>query len=163
MVGNLSPTGGAEDLHLFPISEVDHTVYPPGTEPFYSYNIKVEMAELYHGFCPAPIPDEIAAEVRRLTIETFRVCGCLDVARVDFRLDTSRNLQPMILEINALPGLAHNSDLTLCAEAEGWTHHQLIQAVFNAASARYGLSGQPLAVSPAAYGSAIAAPLTPTL
>ncbi len=163
LVGNLSPAGGAEGLHLFPISEVDHAVYPPGTEPFYSYTIKVEMAELYHGFCPAPIPDEIAAEVRRLTIETFRVCGCLDVARVDFRLDTTHNLQPMILEINALPGLAHNSDLTLCAEAEGWTHHQLIQAVFNAAAARYGLSGQTLPVSAAAYGSAIAAPITSTL
>ena len=163
LVGNLSPTGGAEGLHLFPISEVDHTVYPPGTEPFYSYPIKVEMAELYHGFCPAPIPDEIAAEVRRLTIETFRVCGCLDVARVDFRLDTTNNLQPMILEINALPGLAHNSDLTLCAEAEGWTHHQLIQAVFSAAATRYGLSGQALPVSLAAYGSSIAAPITQNL
>jgi len=157
LVGNLSPDGGAAGLHLFPISEVDHSVYPPGTEPFYSYSIKVEMAELYRGFCPAPIPDEIAAEVRLLTIETFRVCGCLDVARVDFRLDTTHNLQPMILEINALPGLAHNSDLTLCAEAEGWTHHQLIQAVFNAAVERYGLLGRPLAVSPAAV------PVTETL
>jgi len=150
LVGNLTPDGGSQGLHLFPISEVDHSVYPPGTEPFYSYAIKVEMAELYRGFCPAPIPDEIAAEVRRLTIETFRVCGCLDVARVDFRLDTTHNLQPMILEINALPGLAHNSDLTLCAEAEGWTHHQLIQAVFNAAVERYGLTDRPLTVSPAA-------------
>jgi D-alanine-D-alanine ligase len=147
LVGNLSPDGGSQGLHLFPISEVDHSVYPPGTEPFYSYTIKVELAELYRGFCPAPIPDEIAAEVRRLTIETFRVCGCLDVARVDFRLDTTNNLQPMILEINALPGLAHNSDLTLCAEAEGWTYHQLIQAVFNAAVERYGLSDRPLMAS----------------
>ena len=163
LVGNLSPTGGDEGLHLFPISEVDHAVYPAGTEPFYSYTIKVEMAELYHGFCPAPIPDEIAAEVRRLTIETFRVCGCLDVARVDFRLDTTNNLQPMILEINALPGLAHNSDLTLCAEAEGWTHHQLIQAVFTAAAARYGLAGTALPVAPAARASVVAAPITQTL
>ena len=150
LVGNLGPDGDASGLHLFPISEVDHSVYPPGTEPFYSYTIKVEMAELYHGFCPAPIPDDIAAEVRRLTIETFRVCGCLDVARVDFRLDTANNLQPMILEINGLPGLAHNSDLTLCAQAEGWSHHQLIQAVFNTAAARYGLTAPAPAVAPAA-------------
>jgi D-alanine-D-alanine ligase len=150
LVGNLSPEGGADNLHLFPILEVDHTVYPPGTEPFYSYALKVEMAELYRGFCPAPIPDDIAAEVRRLTLETFRVCGCLDMARVDFRLDTANNLQPMILEINGLPGLAYNSDLTLAAQAEGWTHHQLIQAVFNAAAERYGLAGRSLPVSPLA-------------
>jgi D-alanine-D-alanine ligase len=144
LVGNLRPDGGSDDLHLFPISEVDHTVYPPGTEPFYSYKIKVELADLYHGYCPARIPDAIAAEVRRLTIETFRACGCLDVARVDFRLDvTTSGLQPMILEINALPGLAWNSDLTLCAAADGWTHTQLLQSIFQAAARRYGLAGDP--------------------
>jgi hypothetical protein len=44
----------------------------------------------------------------------------------------------MILEINALPGITSISDLTLCAEAEGWTHAQLVQAVFNAAARRLG-------------------------
>ncbi len=147
LVGNLGADGGANGLHIFPISEVDHTVYPPGTEPFYSYTLKVELADLFRCYCPAPLPDAIAAEVRRLTVETFRVCGCYDVARVDFRLDAANNLQPMILEINGLPGLAHNSDLTLCAEAEGWSHHQLIQAVFNAAVERHGLAARPVALA----------------
>jgi D-alanine-D-alanine ligase len=142
LVGNLRPDGNADDLHLFPISEVDYSAYAPGTEHFYSYHLKVDLADDYHYFCPAPLPDHIAAEVRRLTVETFRVCGCLDVARVDFRLDVNNHLQPMILEINALPGLAWNSDLTLCAEAEGWTHYQLLQAVFNVALKRYGLKQQ---------------------
>jgi D-alanine-D-alanine ligase len=149
LVGNLRPDGSSDDLHLFPISEVDHTVYPPGTEPFYSYKLKVELADLYRGFCPAHIPDAIAAEIRRLTIETFRACGCLDVARVDFRLDMTNNLQPMILEINALPGLAWNSDLTLCAAADGWTHTELLQAVFHSAVRRNGLAvDQDGAVAP---------------
>ncbi len=139
LVGNFGPDGSAGALHIFPISEVDHTVYPPGTEPFYSYTLKVDLADDYHCLCPAPLPDAVAAEVRRLTVETFRVCGCRDVARVDFRLDVHNDLQPMILEINALPGLAYNSDLTLCAEAEGWTHYELLQAVFNTALARYAL------------------------
>ena len=162
LVGNFGADGSAAGFHLLPISEVDHSVYPPGTEPFYSYTLKVDMADDYHSFCPAPLSDELAAEVRRLTVETFRACGCLDVARVDFRLDVNNHLQPMILEINALPGLAYNSDMTLCAQAEGWTHAQLLQSVFNTALARYGLlpdSGllpapnylaQPVAVAPRA-------------
>jgi len=140
LVGNFGPDGSADGFTILPISEVDHTVYPPGTEPFYSYNLKVEMADRYRCLCPAPLGDNLTAEVRRLTLETFRACGCLDVARVDFRLDIHNHLQPMILEINALPGLAHNSDLTLCAEAYGWSHHQLIQAIFNTAAARHGLA-----------------------
>ena len=139
LVGNFRPNGRADDLHLFPISEVDYSRYEPGTEHFYSYHLKVDLADDYHYFCPAPLPDALAAEVRRLTVETFRACGCFDVARVDFRLDAHNNLQPMILEINALPGLTSISDLTLCARAEGWTHYQLLQAVFNAALDRYGL------------------------
>lgn len=140
LVGNLRPDGSPDDLHLFPISEVDYSVYPPGTEPYYSYRLKVELADAYHALCPAPIPESIAAEVRRLTVETFRACGCLDVARVDFRLDVNHHLQPMILEINALPGLTSISDLTLCAQVEGWTHAQLLQAVFQAAVKRYTLA-----------------------
>jgi len=140
LVGNLRPDGAPDDdLHFFPISEVDYSVYPPGTEPFYSYKLKVDLADDYRNLCPAPLPDHIAAEVRRLTLETFRACGCLDVARVDFRLDVHNHLQPMILEINALPGLTSISDLTLCAQAEGWTHAQLVQAVFNAALKRLGM------------------------
>ena len=140
LVGNLRPDGTPDDdLHLFPISEVDYSVYPPGTEPFYSYKLKVDLADSYRNLCPAPLPEPLAAEVRRLTVETFRACGCLDVARVDFRLDANNHLQPMILEINALPGLTSISDLTLCAEAEGWTHAQLVQAVFNAALKRLGM------------------------
>jgi D-alanine-D-alanine ligase len=143
LVGNLGADGSTDNLHVFPISEVDYAVYPPGTEPFYSFNLKVHLADDYRTLCPAPIPDHIADEVRRLTVETFRACGCLDVARVDFRLDVNDNLQPMILEINALPGMAWNSDLTMCAQADGWTHYELLQAVFQSALDRYGLPGAP--------------------
>jgi D-alanine-D-alanine ligase len=165
LVGNFGPDGSADGLHVFPISEVDHTVYPPGTEPFYSYTLKVDMAEAYRCLCPAPLGEALTAEVRRLTVETFRACGCLDVARVDFRLDAYNGNQPMILEINALPGLAYNSDMTLCAQAEGWSHYQLLQAVFNTALARYGLLADPglLPLSNYAGQSVAAAPMAPLL
>jgi D-alanine-D-alanine ligase len=140
LVGNFTPLGGAENLRLFPISEIDYSKYPAGTEQFYSHRLKVDLADDYAYWCPAPLAPELTAEVRRLTIETFRVCGCLDIARVDFRLDTDNQLQPMILEINALPGLAYNSDLTLCAEADGLSHYGLLQAYFNTAVQRYGLA-----------------------
>ena len=32
-----------------------------------------------------------------------------------------------------------NSDLTRCAETDGWTHFELLQAAFNAAVDRYAL------------------------
>ena len=65
--------------------------------------------------------------------------GCYDVARVDFRLDKHDNDKPYMIEINSLPGMTPISDLTLMAEAEGWTHADLINAVVNAAARRHGL------------------------
>lgn len=134
------PGGGVDwnNIHIFPISEVDHARIP-GMDPYYSYAVKALSLEEYPYFCPAPIPEKIAAEVRRLTLETFRVTQTLDFARVDFRLHSGENLQPYIIEINSLPGLTPISDLTICAQSEGWSYARLIQSVLEAGARRYGL------------------------
>ena len=76
-----------------------------------------------------------------LAAATFRVIGCKDVARVDFRLDRHNDNKPYILEINPLPGLTPNfSDLCYQADALGWTYEQLINAIVDAAIARLGLA-----------------------
>lgn len=128
--------------HFLPISEVDYTVYDPGTEPVYSNRLKVTLADKYRGLCPAPLSEDQAAEIRRLTLEVFRVTQSLDMARVDFRLDRRTGV-PQILEINSLPGITPISDMTLCAQAEGWTHADLVVAVMDAAIRRHGLQPRP--------------------
>jgi D-alanine-D-alanine ligase len=74
------------------------------------------------------------------TAATFRVTGCCDVARVDFRLDASDNDKPYILEVNPLPGLNPGySDLCLEAEAYGWTYEELVNRILDEAIKRQGL------------------------
>ena len=65
----------------------------------------------------------------------------------------------MILEINALPGLSRISDLTLCAQAEGWTHADVLQAVFNAAVDRYQLPRAGRGVPYPNYSAPLMAPV----
>ncbi len=68
------------------------------------------------------------------------VTGCLDVARVDFRLDMHDNNKPYILEVNPLPGLNPGySDLCIEAAAAGWTYEGLINRILDEAIGRYGL------------------------
>jgi D-alanine-D-alanine ligase len=131
--------GGMNAVHFFPLSEVDYSGYPPGTEQFYSSKLKVDLADLYRNKCPAPLGEEQADEIRAIALETARVTGCFDVARVDLRLDKHDNDKPYVIEINSLPGMTPISDLTLMAEAGGWTHADLINAVVNAAARRHGL------------------------
>ncbi len=136
MIGNV-------DLHVFPILEVDMDKYPAEEAGIYTHRLKVDLAEDYHVFCPAPLEPALAAELRRLAVVAFRATRCLDVARVDFRLDAADGNKPYILEINPLPGLSKVSDLILMAEAEGQTQFQVIQSILNLAVERYGLEREP--------------------
>jgi D-alanine-D-alanine ligase len=86
--------GGMKAVHLFPLSEVDYSVYPPGTEPVYSARLKVDPADLYRNKCPAPLSEAQANEIRAIALETARATGCFDVARVDLRLDTNADDKP---------------------------------------------------------------------
>jgi D-alanine-D-alanine ligase len=76
-----------------------------------------------------------------LAAATFRVTGCLDVARVDFRLDEDDGDTPYILEINPLPGLSPGiSDLVIEAGADGISHAELVNTILDEALDRYGIS-----------------------
>ena len=49
--------------------------------------MKTEWAYDRHYVCPASLTPGQVAQLQQLTAAVFRVTGCLDVARVDFRLD----------------------------------------------------------------------------
>jgi D-alanine-D-alanine ligase len=127
-------------LHFFPALEVDMAAYPAEEAGIYTSRIKVELAHEFHYFCPAPLSVEQVEELNRLTAATFRVTGCLDVARVDFRLDATDGGKPYILEVNPLPGLnPHYSDLCIEAAADGWRYEELVNRILEEGIERYGL------------------------
>ncbi len=130
-------------LHFFPPLEVNMAAYPPGEGGVYTGHMKVEMAHDFHYLCPAPLGPEQVEELKWLTAATFRVTGCQDVARVDFRLDASDGNKPYILEINPLPGLnPEYSDLCIEAAVDGWRYEQLVNQILDEAIDRYGLDQQ---------------------
>jgi D-alanine-D-alanine ligase len=127
-------------LDFLPPLEVNMAEYPAEEAGIYTSRIKVELAHEFHYLCPAPLTEAQIEELNWYTAATFRVTDCLDVARVDFRLDASDNDQPYILEINPLPGLNPGySDLCLEAEAYGWTYEELVNRILDEAIKRYEL------------------------
>lgn len=127
-------------LHFFPALEVDMSRYPEEEMGVYTSRIKVDWVDAFHYLCPVPLPEELVEELNWLTAATFRITGCQDVARVDFRLDASENNKPYILEINPLPGLNPDySDLCVEAKADGWTYEGLVNQILDEALERYGL------------------------
>jgi D-alanine-D-alanine ligase len=149
VVGNLRPTAARRisdrvafgtlppGLTFFPPLEVDTESYGESEAGLYTGRIKVDLAEDFHYICPANLDPELHTELKLLTAAVFRVTGCHDVARVDFRLDEGGGNKPYILEINPLPGLNPGySDLCVEAAAAGWSYEQLIETIVELAAQR---------------------------
>jgi len=127
-------------LTFFPPLEVNLDAYPAEEGGIYTSRIKTELAHTFHYICPAPLEAELVEELNWLSAAVFRVTGCLDVARVDFRLDSHDDNKPYILEVNPLPGLNPGySDLCVEAVTAGWTYEQLINEILDLAIERYGV------------------------
>ncbi|MFW6183353.1 MAG: D-alanine--D-alanine ligase family protein [Chloroflexota bacterium] len=126
-------------LTFLPPMEIDLDRYE--TEAgVYTSRIKTELVHEFYWLCPAPLDDASVEELNWLTAATFRVTGCQDVARVDFRLDVNDGNRPYILEINPLPGLnPEYSDLCIEARAAGWSYEELVNRILDEALAREGL------------------------
>lgn len=129
---------GNQQLHVLPALEVDLSRCPPEEGGIYTGRIKSELPDSPLYVCPAALGESQEEELQRLAVAAFRVLNCLDVARVDFKLDANHAEKPYILEVNPLPGISPGvSDLVFEAEAEGMSHAQLINAILDAALERY--------------------------
>lgn len=97
-------------------------------KPFiYSIEVKRNWKALVSYQCPVPMSDATRVRIESDARTCFRVLGCRDVARVDFRL---RDGVPYFLEVNPLPGLNPiTSDLGLIAKHMGWSYEQLVSTI----------------------------------
>lgn len=152
VIGNLIPTAARrlndrtpsqdlpQGLTFFPPMEIDTGKYDESEAGLYTNRIKVELVDTFYYTCPANLSEDEIQRLNRLTAAVFKVLGCTDVARVDFRLDEETGM-PYILEINPLPGLNPKySDLCIEANAMGWAYDQLINSIVDHATRRHGLS-----------------------
>jgi D-alanine-D-alanine ligase len=127
-------------LQFLPPLEIGLGEYAEGEAGLYTYRAKVDLVDLLTYICPAQLDADQVEELNWLAAAVFRVIGCLDVARVDFRLDAADGDRPYILEINPLPGLSPGiSDLVIEAEAAGISHPALINLILDHALERYDL------------------------
>lgn len=102
----------------------------------YSLEVKRDWRNLVEYECPARLGKKTMDTIAKAAIGAYKVLGCRDFSRVDFRIDTDGT--PYFLEINPLPGLNPNSgDLPIMSYKMGWTYNRLIKAIIDSAQARY--------------------------
>ena len=117
-------------MKIAPVEQVRHFIYSLEVKRDYKRQVRYE--------CPASLPVGVLQEVERATLTSYRVLGCRDVSRVDFRM---RDGVPYFLEVNPLPGLnPEDSDLVIMSRLLNWSYARLVGAIVNAALKRTGLS-----------------------
>jgi D-alanine-D-alanine ligase len=100
---------------------------------FYDYEAKylIEGSKL---LIPAPVPEDVADQIRRYAVHAFTAIGCAGMARVDFFWDGE---QVLLNEINTIPGFTPISMYPKLWEATGIPYAKLIDRLIELALERH--------------------------
>jgi len=106
----------------------------PREEDFYDFESRYEIGRTDF-VCPADLTDECTARTQELALATYELLGCRGFARVDLMIEESSS-EPLVLEVNAIPGLTETSLLPMAAEASGISFDELIEKIVQLALSR---------------------------
>lgn len=141
----------APDSRVLPISEVCFVDPDPNYWPIVTYDAKWKPGsrdyEATPPRYPAKVSPKLSARLGALAVAAFRLLGCRDYARVDFRVGPSG--RPYLLEVNPNPDFSPTAGLAGGLKSAGLTHPQFTLALVRSALARgsrapAGASGEKL-------------------
>lgn len=85
-------------------------------------------------FCPADFTPATSEKIQQAARGAFDAVGARDYSRVDIMVTTED--EPVVLEVNTLPGMTETSLLPKAAEAAGISYNQLCQTMIELALRR---------------------------
>jgi D-alanine-D-alanine ligase len=135
-VGILGNGADARVLEMMEIEPAD----PPGgigaaSRFVYSREVKRDYRRRVRYHVPPRLSAETRSSIAALGLAAFRILGCRDAARIDFRLDARG--EPFFLECNALPGLdPEDSDLVILSRGR-IEYGELIRGILASAARRF--------------------------
>jgi D-alanine-D-alanine ligase len=126
------------ELQVLPISEILFVSKDPDFWPIVTYEAKWKPGtndyEMTPPRYPALVSPRLAERVASLAKKAFRLLGCRDYARVDFRVRAGG--KPYILEVNPNPDFSPVAGLAGGLQSAGLTHAQFTLDLVHAALAR---------------------------
>ncbi len=97
---------------------------------FYNYEAKYTSGMCHH-IIPARIDEDVRSKVREISIATYRALNCRGISRIDMIINKEN--EPMVIEVNTLPGMTEMSLVPDSAKAAGISFGEL-----NAKILKYG-------------------------
>jgi D-alanine-D-alanine ligase len=106
----------------------------PREEDFYDFESRYEIGRTDF-VCPADLAPECTSRAQEVALATYNLLGCRGFARVDLMVEDATG-EPLVLEVNAIPGLTETSLLPMAAEAYGISFDELIGKILDLALER---------------------------
>ena len=126
------------ELRVLPISEILFVDTAPDFWPIVTFDGKWKPGSRDYEMTPPKYPAEITGHLKRkldrLSEKAYRLLGCRDYARVDFRVTPAG--KPYILEVNPNPDFSPVAGLTGGLQSAGLTHPEFTVAVVRQALVR---------------------------
>lgn len=104
---------------------------PPGA--WYDFEHRY-TAGLSEHILPAPLPPEQYRRVQEITLLAHQILGCRDLSRADFVVPAHG--EPMLLEVNTMPGMTPTSLFPDAAKAVGISFPALVSLLVERAASR---------------------------
>ena len=99
----------------------------------YDYQNKYTVGATEY-LCPAPFDEKVTSQIQSAALKAFEAIGGRDYARVDVMVRP--NGEPVVLEVNTLPGMTETSLLPKAAAAAGLSYAALCQRMVDLALER---------------------------
>ena len=129
---------GNETVTTLPPMEIDYTLFNDIHDCIYTNEAKFDKQQLPYYLtkflCPAPLDTVTQQQVEAIALAAYRLGGCRDYGRVDFRL---RRSGPVVLDVNPNADLSFESDHAIGAKMLGWSYGQMAGRIVQAARARW--------------------------
>ena len=126
---------------MLPVSEILFVEKDPDYWPIVTYDAKWKPGTRDYEATPPKYPARVSPRLRSkletLAKRAFRLLGCRDYARVDFRV---RGGKPYILEVNPNPDFSPVAGFSAALDAAGISHAQLTVDLVQCA---FGRGGKP--------------------
>lgn len=97
---------------------------------FYDFNAKYAAGGADH-IIPAPLPEEVLEELRRVSVKAYEVLDCSGVARTDCIIAADGKCY--VLEMNTVPGMTPTSLVPDAAAAAGVSFGDLCEMILDSA------------------------------
>ncbi len=128
--------GNHVDTRILGMMEIAATEPVPAWA--YSLDVKRDWRRRVRYHTPPRLDPSTVATIERQALTAYRLLGCRDLARLDFRLDAAG--VPHFLECNPLPGLHHaSSDIAILSQRT-LSYESLVQGVLLDAARRWNVA-----------------------